>query len=158
MNIIIRKAKESDALSICKILTMLGWFDDFKAIPEHILTHQIQQHIALSYQDNNHTLLVAEDFNHHVVGYGAVHWLPTLFLSWPEGYVSELFVSDKERGKGIVTKLLNTIKQEAESRSCPRLVLITSKNRESYHRRFYEKQGWAERAGVTNFVYTLETK
>lgn len=52
----------------------------------------------------------------YIVGYIAVHWLPYLFLPAPEGYVSELFVSESVRGQGIGTQLLETVTIEAKRR------------------------------------------
>ncbi|NJR65920.1 MAG: GNAT family N-acetyltransferase [Leptolyngbyaceae cyanobacterium CRU_2_3] len=80
---------------------------------------------------------------------------PLSFLLAPEGYVSELFVHESVRGQGIGTQLLEAVKAEAESRGCSRLLLVNSRSRDSYKRKFYEKQGWQEREDMANFVYRL---
>jgi hypothetical protein len=47
------------------------------------------------------------------------------------------------------------MKAEAQERGCSRLMLINLRKRESYQRRFYQKQGWEEREEAANFVYHL---
>ena len=82
--------------------------------------------------------------------------LRDLRLKGPEGYVSELFIAGSERGKGVGSKLLEAVKEEATKRGCARLMLLNLKNRESYQRGFYKKQGWIEREEVANFVLRLD--
>lgn len=90
------------------------------------------------------------------MGYTAVHWLPYLILSGPEGYVSELFVAEAARGMGVGKALLTAVKRTAAARGCSRLQLLNMRNRESYQRRFYEKDGWQEREQAANFVYPIK--
>jgi hypothetical protein len=47
-------------------------------------------------------------------------------------------------------------KEEAKKRRCSRLSLLNLRNRESYQRGFYKKQGWTEREHVANFVFPLQ--
>nr|RNJ69245.1 MAG: N-acetyltransferase [Leptolyngbya sp. IPPAS B-1204] len=77
------------------------------------------------------------------------------FLSAPEGFVSELFVDQAHRGQGIGSLLLDTVQTEARVRGCSRLMLVNSRERESYQRQFYQKQGWIERENIANFIYKL---
>jgi GNAT superfamily N-acetyltransferase len=81
--------------------------------------------------------------------------LPYLILAGPEGYVSELFVSDSARGIGIGTQLLKAVEAMAISRGCSRLMLLNRKTRESYERGFYRRLGWEEREEFANFVLHL---
>ena len=105
--------------------------------------------------DTSHSIYVVETAQFGVIGYACVHWLPYLFLPGPEGYLSELFVEQTHRGKGVGKQLLNSIVTEAKHRDCSRLMLITSRGRESYRREFYLKEGWLERDGMANFVLRL---
>jgi GNAT superfamily N-acetyltransferase len=84
-----------------------------------------------------------------------VHWIPYLFMSGPEGYVSELFVRNGERGQGVGTQLLQVVRAEARSRGCSRLALTNLRHRESYQRQFYTKAGWSERNDAAQFVYPM---
>jgi GNAT superfamily N-acetyltransferase len=81
--------------------------------------------------------------------------LPYLVLNGPEGYLSELFVREPERGKGIGRRLMEVIEVEARARGCSTLMLVNSRSRESYRRGFYKELGWDEREGVANFIYRL---
>ena len=105
--------------------------------------------------DGSHSTFVAEASGGEITGYGSVHWLPYLFMSGPEGYVSELFVRAPARGHGIGRALLKVIESEARARGCQRLSLTNLRNRESYKRQFYLKAGWHERSEAANFIYLL---
>jgi GNAT superfamily N-acetyltransferase len=144
-----------DAPAISKILRDLGWFGHLKEESFQETEQRIQKHIALCLQDESHTLFVAENTSGNVIGYAAVHWLPYLMLKAPEGYVSELFVAESERGKGIGSQLLEVAKDEAKRRGCSRLSLLSIKHRESYKLGFYKKRGWTERKEASNFVLFL---
>ena len=91
-----------------------------------------------------------------IVGYCAVHWLPYLLLPGPEGYVSELFLRESSRGLGIGGQLLKTAKAEAKKRGCSRMMLLNLRDRKSYKRGFYKKQGWKERQEAFNFLLKME--
>jgi len=152
----IRKMAEADAPAIDAILRELGVFPYFEETPKEDTVRKIRQHITMCLADDSHTLFVAEDDEGAVVAYTAVHWIPYLMLSGPDGYVSELFVTASERGKGIGAQLLEVVKKEAQQRNCSRLSLLNLRNRESYQRGFYKKQGWTEREHVANFVFSLQ--
>lgn len=156
-NLTIRQANESDAPAIAQILKALGWFAHLNSISDEESAAQIKKHIALCHADNSHSVYVAENAEGDVLGYVAVHWLPSLFLPASEGYLSELFIHDAYRGQGIGKALLATVTSEANDRGCLRLTLINHKDRDSYQREFYRKQGWIERETVANFVYKFNS-
>jgi GNAT superfamily N-acetyltransferase len=79
-----------------------------------------------------------------------------LLLSGPEGYVSELFVAEAARGRGVGTRLIEAIESLARQRGCARLMLLNVRERESYQRGFYTTRGWHERLNVANFIKPLE--
>jgi len=116
---------------------------------------RVDQCLQLYDSDNCHSLYVAQSTMGEVVGYSAVHWLYYLFLTGPEGHVSELLVCLDDRGQGIGSRLLEAIKAEALARGCSRLTLVNLKHRESYQRGFYAKRGWQERSEAASFVYLL---
>lgn len=151
----VRPATPDDVRAIAAILRGLGWFafinDEAKARTET----RVKKHLRLCMADDSHAVLVAEDAKNAVLGYVAVHWLPYLMLPGPEGYVSELFVAEAARGMGVGTRLLEAVKEIADSRGCSRLMLVNRKTRESYKRGFYRKLGWEEREEFANFVLYL---
>ena len=154
----IRQAKSGDVKAIAVILRGLGWFTYMN---EETLTdteRRITRQIDLCHADKSHTVLVAEDRGSVVVGYAAVHWLPYLMLPGSEGYISELFVSESARGKGIGTRLLAAVTAQAMKRGCTRLMLVNRRSRDSYRRGFYSKLGWEERGEFANFVLRLPVK
>jgi GNAT superfamily N-acetyltransferase len=155
MDIIIRDAEISDCEEIVDILRGLNWFEQINAEPEEITLNRVTRHLAACLGNKNTSVFVAEDFEGRVVGYISVHWQPYLFLKGPEGFISELFVREEARGRGVGSLLLEVVVKEGRERGCARLMLINMRKRESYHREFYKKQGWVEREGAANFVYEL---
>lgn len=151
----IRLANETDAVPIAQILRATGWFAFLDKEPFDETESRVRRHIYLCRADDSHTIYVADNVNVGVVGYVSVHWLPTLFLLGPEGYLSELFVDQSHRGHGLGKRLLDAVVNEGKNRGCSRLMLITSQSRESYKRRFYSQVGWLERDEMSNFVLQL---
>jgi GNAT superfamily N-acetyltransferase len=155
MEINIRKIRIQDAEPIAELLKDVGWFELLAHEPLEATRCRVESHIEQCLADNSHTTLVAELSDGAVAGYVSAHWLPYLFLSGPDGFVSELFARDFARGRGIGTKLLHTIETEARARGCPRLSLINLRTRDSYQRQFYVKAGWKERVEAANFIRAI---
>jgi GNAT superfamily N-acetyltransferase len=152
MNNRIRKAEATDVPAIADLLKSLGLFAHINNEPLTITQNRVLKHLTLCNADDSHLILVAQTPDGEIAGYCAVHWLPYLILTGPEGYVSELFIRDKFRGQGIGSQLLEIVKTEARNRGCSRLMLLNMRTRESYQRQFYAKQGWEERPDAANFV------
>ena len=151
----IRKAAVADALQLAELLRNIGWFDAFNQGALDDSVARVESGLRQCLKDNSHSIYVAELPQGKIAGYGSAHWLPYLFMSGPEGYVSELFVRDDARGRGLGRRLLSAIASEARGRGCQRLSLINLRNRESYQRQFYLKAGWRERSEAANFIYFL---
>ena len=150
----IREASLEDAASIAKLLRSLGYFAHFANEHEARSVARVQHHLEEFLIQPNHSVWVAED--DAIVGYIAVQWLPNLALKSSEAYISELFIHEDYRAKGIGSSLLNNAEQVALERGCCRLHLINKRERESYQRRFYEIVGWEERSSMVDFVKGLE--
>jgi GNAT superfamily N-acetyltransferase len=157
MSIRIRKSKTSDAHALADLIRAQGIFTRINVETPEETEERVRRHLALDGADDSHLVLVARNADGQIAGYCAVHWLPYLFLSGPEGYVSELFVHPEFRGQGIGGLLLEAVKSEAVVRGCSRLSLINMRSRESYLRQFYAKQGWVERSDAANFILKLDT-
>ncbi len=151
----IRKAKPEDVNAITEILRSLGWYAHMETETHEETATRIAKRLAMCDADDSHSVYVASGDNGEILGYTAVHWMPTLYLRGIEGYVTGLFVRDTARGQGVGTKLLKTVKREAAERDCSRLMLINRHSRESYGRGFYRKCGWDEREGISVFAYRL---
>jgi len=156
MNVKIRKATVKDADGIVEVLKKADKTVYSAPTPYATTKERIASHINMCNADKSHTIYVAENETGHIVGYVSAHWLPYLFLDGPEGYLSELFITEEHRGNNIGTRLLETVKEEARKRGCSRLLLLNSRSRESYRRSFYKKHGWTEREEAANFVYNLK--
>jgi GNAT superfamily N-acetyltransferase len=155
MSFHIRTANLQDAGALAEIVRDLGFFEHLAAEPFEATRERVERHLTLCFADDSHSVYVAEDAQGELVGYTAVHWLPYLFLAGPEGYVSELFIKSELRGQGLGGRLLEVVKAEAQARGCARLILLNNRQRESYQRAFYAKNGWQERAHLASFVYPL---
>lgn len=149
----IRNANSQDVEKLTDLLSQLGLLDFAEATRDEV-GRQLQEKLNLA-QAPSHTLLVAEP-GASIIGYAAVHWLPCLFLSGMDGYLSELFVTPAARGHSVGTRLLAAVYGEAEKRRCTRLTLVNRRDRESYERGFYAKQGWVEQPEAARFSYTLK--
>ncbi|HTP10020.1 MAG TPA: GNAT family N-acetyltransferase [Anaerolineae bacterium] len=151
----IRRAEMTDAPTLAELLRSLGFFAAVAAETAAETQTRVLKHLTICLADNSHLVLVAQTASGEIAGYCAVHWLPYLILAGPEGYVSELFIKDKFRGQGIGSQLLEAVKTEARKRGCARLMLLNMRQRESYQRQFYSKQGWEERPEAANFILRL---
>ena len=102
----IRSATPQDAEALAKLLLALG-FPDFAGLTRDEVRYRLQEKLDVA-QGPSHTLFVAESGT-KIVGYAAVHWLPCLFLSGLDGYLSELFVAPAARGRAVGTRLLHAV-------------------------------------------------
>ena len=136
------------------ILRDLRWFEHItKKSTQNTIT-KIQNHLIFCKKDPCHNIYIAEKGN-EVVGYVSVHWVFYAILPGPEGYISELFVSEAERGQGVGNLLLEEVKKQAKIRGCSRLMLVNNRNRLSYEKEFYKKNGFIEREHIANFIFPL---
>ena len=148
----IREITPNNADDITDIIRDLHWFPHLNSEPRSETVKRVTHQITANCANDTHIGYVAVK-EEHVIGYCSVHWIPYLFLQGDEGYVSEVFVAESHRGKGIGERLVDTIIHDAEEQGCVRLMLVTGKNRDSYQRGFYKKHGWTERERIANFVY-----
>lgn len=149
--IIIRRACAEDAPAIAALLRDTGWFAHINNEPPAATEARVTEQLARDTADDSHTVLVAVNDHGEIAGYVAAHWLPSL-LKGADGYISELFLRETARGRGIGSALLEAIKAEATKRGANRLMLFNLKIRESYQRGFYQKAGWHERDDIGYFT------
>lgn len=151
----VRQAQHEDVPIIADIIRKLGWFKHAENESPTATERRVLLHLELADADDSHTVLVAEDEEGRVAGYISVHWLPYLILAGPEGYISEVFVREDMRGKGVGTALMNDVKELAETKDCSRLMLLNDRARDSFERDFYSRFGFEERADMANWVLKL---
>jgi GNAT superfamily N-acetyltransferase len=155
MEMNIRRAEIEDARAIANILIELGWFAHMDQGFHSSTPARVESHLRRCISGEDHSVYVAANKEKDVLGYTSVHWIPCMFLPGPEGYITELFMRESERGKGVGGSLLAVVEQEAKERGCSRLMLLNGRHRESYKRGFYNKHGWHERDRLATFVYML---
>lgn len=156
MSVKVRAAQQEDVPVIADIIRKLGWFPYVDKESPSATERRVLVHLELADADDSHMVLVADDDDGNVAGYISVHWLPYLLLSGPEGYISELFVKEDARGKGVGTALMNDVKEFAIVKNCSRLMLLNSRERDSYERDFYARFGFTERTDMANWILTLK--
>src|SRR6266498_5407624 len=112
----LRKATIEDAEALASLLTEIGWFEVFKNESLEESSRRVGAALELCLADDSHLVCVAQSEAGKITGYVSVHWLPYLLMRGPEGYVSELFVLDSARGRGVGRRLLHAVETEARSR------------------------------------------
>jgi len=155
MTFSIRTARESDAPALADIIGEFEMYFFGSMNPKSDITARVRERFETILGSDTTLLLTAWDDSGNLCGYAAVDWLPSLVLPGVEGYLSELFVGERWREAGVGSLLLDAVEAEATQRGCYRLMLITSRERESYERDFYKKKGWVERPEIANFVRLL---
>ena len=99
-------------------------------------------------------MLIAEDSeNRKVLGLASMSERPQLRLGASLVTIDEFVISEAARGRGVGALLLAEAKRCALARRAKRLQLDTHRQRESYRRRFYVKNGFSE---VDSAVMRLE--
>lgn len=143
LTLLIREAVLDDAEGIADLLRAQGIFEHIDREPEKGTAARLRKRLKEALPTHD-TILVALEMG-KIVGYGAVRWMPNLILKGPDGYLSELFLRPEATGKGIGTRILERFDEEAKRRGAERLWCINLRDRESYSRSYYRKQGWEER-------------
>ena len=150
----IRRAGEADAEGVACVLRSIPWLQRFQGEPIERTTERVREQLRACTRDDSHSVYVAEAGG-RVIGYAIVHWLQYFVIAGLEGFVSDVFVADDARGRGVGTALLDALRDEGLERGACRLSLLNSRTRDSYERGFYSKNGWEERDSMANFVLYL---
>ncbi len=153
----IRKVTEHDTLSLSNLLRNLPDLSQVAAENEEATLDRVKRQLKQILSNPDISLLVDEE-DGVFTAYCQTIWQPTLMHLGGEGYIAELFVHPEKRAKGIGSALLEQIIHEAKARGCSRLCLLNMKQKPSYGRAFYHKQGWEERPLAANFIYNLKDK
>ena len=134
MAILIRRSRPGDALAVRKLLRDLGYAGSSRATDEtvsHVLKHP-----------EAFVFVAVEGLE--VIGYIALSVRPQMRLAGLLATIDELVVAEGRRAASVGTQLLEVGVQHARNLQCRRIEIQTSRERESYKRRFYEKRGFSE--------------
>ena len=151
----IREATSDDAAAIAAVIHFMRELHSVAQQPSGVTAGTVETNLKRIAASGCSTAYVAEEPEAGIVGYGAVHWVPFLFLSGGEAYVTELFVRPSDSGKGVGSTLLEAIVTEAKRRGCSRVSLLNGRDVESYRREFYRLRGWIERDRMANFILPI---
>lgn len=148
--ILIRPLRTSDIADIMQLHRELGWNPAFKADGS-----TLKQRLEALITEESALLLVAE-IKGKVVGYIHGEIVTYLLFAGRDMLVSELFVMETVRGRGVGKALLSAIESEAVNQKCFRISVLNSRERESYKRGFYPSLGYEERPHTANFTKRLD--
>jgi len=151
----IRSATAADAGALVDVLTSVGWFDEMLPADPVMRVRMVAANLVRLVETEGHDIIVAELDDGGIAGYLNMHRQPCLIFATPEGFISELFIRDDYRGKGIGGRLLTEAERLARERGWWRLHLVNHRERDSYRRGFYESRGWTERPELADFVLML---
>jgi predicted N-acetyltransferase YhbS len=146
----IRPLQPGDLDSVMQLHRELGWNPAFRADGS-----TLRQRLSALINEENALLLVAE-CNKKVVGYIHGEIVKYLLFAGSEMLISEVFVMENMRGKGVGKALIDAMETEAVKQRCFRITVLNSRERESYKRGFYPSMGYEERQGTAVFIKRLD--
>ena len=130
---LIRQAEISDAVSISRLLSQLG----YPGIDEKLAAEKIRAHTAVSYH-----LLVAE-IDHKVVGFIALHWFELMHWEGKMGRMTAFCVDENFRSQGVGKQLLIASEEFFKSKGCVKFEVSSNARRTRTHG-FYLNHGYTE--------------
>ncbi len=136
MGTLIRLATENDVQAAFKLMTDLG-YPDVELARFAETYHAVLEHPTM-------LLIVAEDENENVIGLATISNRPQLRLTGNLVTIDEFVVAADARGKGVGRELLKGAIAMAKKLGARRVELESSRERESYRREFYIKNGFIE--------------
>ncbi len=150
LKVAIRPLQRSDLPGVMQLHRELGWNPAFKADGS-----TLGQRLAALITEESALLLVAEH-DRTVVGYVHGEIVTHLLFAGRELLISEVFVVEAARGRGVGSALMAAIEHEAAKHKCFRISVLNSRERESYKRGFYPALGYEERSNIVNFTKRLD--
>lgn len=125
-----RPAALADAGDLAVLLTQLGY-----PITEQETIRRLQDLLVAGEKVEVATR------NKQVVGFVALHVMPTLHRATPLGRLTELVVLEAERGKGLGRALVIHAETILKSLGCEMIEITSNKSRTQAHQ-FYEQLGY----------------
>lgn len=151
MNIIIRKAIESDSDGIWKLMKELAIFE--KYIDTFAITPEIVRESGFKINPPDFYCLVAEN-NQKIAGILVYYYLPFTAQNKPAIFIKELYVGTNYRGHKIGEKLMLALKEEAVKNNCRQIKWTVAPWNEGGIR-FYNKLGAKENKDWLNYEWNL---
>ena len=151
MDIIIRKAKETDSEKIWVLMEQLAVFE--KYIDIFAITPEIVKEAGFGKKPPDFYCLVAED-NDKIVGILVYYFLPYTAQNRPAMYMKELYVDESYRSRKIGERLMKAVKIEAEQNNCSEIKWTVAPWNKA-GQRFYERLGAKENKDWINYEWKL---
>jgi ribosomal protein S18 acetylase RimI-like enzyme len=145
MNIILREAKDNDMPLLEKLTLETGW----KTIPETqrmLLDREKWNKYLVEVFENlskrkNSEIFIAEDEKHEFIGYVFVGESGEMITGLSSGFIYDIFVEEKFRGKGIGKLLLEKAEDYCRRKGYSRIALMVSAANDSAIR-LYTRTGF----------------
>jgi len=146
----IRPLRPTDIEAVMRLHRELGWNPAFQSDGS-----TLRQRLQALITEESALLLVAE-VDGKVGGY--IHGQTVIYLLFAgsEMMISEVFVREKCRDRGVGKALMVAMEAEAAKQKCFRISVMNSRQRESYKRGFYPSQGYDEREQTAVFSKRLD--
>ncbi len=146
----IRPLQRADIDAVMQLHRELGWNPAFKADGS-----TLRQRLNELITEDNTLLLVAEQ-DGVVDGYIHGEIVMYLLFAGREMLITEVFVREAARGRGVGRALVGAMEREAVQRKCFRVSVLNSRERESYRRGFYPALGYEERPQTALYTKRLD--
>ncbi len=146
----IRPLQRADIDAVMQLHRELGWNPAFKADGS-----TLRQRLNELITEDNTLLLVAEQ-DGVVDGYIHGEIVMYLLFAGREMLITEVFVREATRGRGVGRALVGAMEREAVQRKCFRVSVLNSRERESYRRGFYPALGYEERPQTALYTKRLD--
>jgi GNAT superfamily N-acetyltransferase len=132
--VLVRRARPGDAAQVRTLVEQLGYSPDERRYDE--IFAQVVRHPEAA--------VFVATLGVRLIGYLALSHRPQIRLGGTVAVIDELVVEDNHRGSGVGTALLEAALTQARGLGCRRVEVHTSRDRESYRRRFYVGHGFQE--------------
>ena len=129
----IRKAKAEDFSTVFSLIKEL-W-------PQIKFSRQTAHELYTRFLKSKNQIQLVMEEDETIIGYAAVHMRESFEEQGTVGYLSELIITEKQRGEGKGTSLLEETMKRAKQKGCKELQFPSTFKRERAHR-FYEQLGF----------------
>jgi predicted N-acetyltransferase YhbS len=133
MKIEIRAAREEDLDAVADLLRQLGY---------PVTSGEITSCFAETLRSRQADIFVAEVSGSAVAGMISLVRFPALRLNGFQVCIEEMVVDSAHRGMGIGGRLVRFAEAYAREKGAVMLEVLSNRKRESFHRKFYEKNGF----------------
>lgn len=151
MHTIIRKAQRQDSRQVWQLMKELAIFE--KYIDSFAITPEIVEQAGFDKNPPDFHCLVAENAG-KIAGIAVYYFLPFTAQNRPAIYLKELYIDPNCRGQQIGEKLMQALKQEAQTHHCLQIKWTVAPWNEG-GKRFYAKLGAKQNNDWLNYEWNI---